>query len=155
MSASTAGAYIKSLSGGVSKAVAAAAAAAATTTTSPAATKGKGKGTTKAKKAPTPTPSPPLPTEAPPTKKRKGGKAAAAQPDTAGDGAQAQMAGLDPEEAGGGLLLPGVAPNGKGWYGAQPTVGKHGVLKFADYPEFSPNQSPKQVLHARCTRFCC
>jgi hypothetical protein len=59
-----------------------------------------------------------------------------------------QMAGMDPDEVG-PVLLPGHCPNGDGWYANTPperTSSATEPLFFEDYPEFTPNLSPKQML---------
>lgn len=65
-----------------------------------------------------------------------------------------QMAGIDPDEVGGVVLLAGVEPNGDGWHGDPPIV-QAGGLHFNDYPEFHPNLSPKQVRTKTHPYFTC
>eukprot|EP00035_Acanthoeca_spectabilis_P016675 m.345600 g.345600 ORF g.345600 m.345600 type:complete len:207 (-) comp16560_c1_seq4:2080-2700(-) len=76
---------------------------------------------------------------------------AAAAAETAADLAVARpgwgiMAGLDPNVP--GSAIAGVNPNGHGWHGPAPKRHKNGHLVFSDFPEFTPNMTPSEVLHA-------
>lgn len=47
-----------------------------------------------------------------------------------------------------GNAIAGVNPNGHGWHGPAPKRHKNGHLVFSDFPEFTPNMTPSEVLHA-------
>ena len=54
--------------------------------------------------------------------------------------------GVDPDEC--QMYLAGINANGDGWSGVKPQRDSRGVLFFSDHPDFRPNLSPKEVLHA-------
>ena len=54
--------------------------------------------------------------------------------------------GVDPDES--EMYLAGINANGDGWSGVKPQRDSRGVLFFSDHPDFRPNLTPAEILHA-------